>query len=170
MASAHYRQPWVLLNHPEFRMSPGNPNFKPSPYPTFVMYKHRTPPRSFAPANTELAAPPGMKSVPRYGYTGEFAQDDDGGEVFQHHSHGTAAPGAQVHTPPPPRVHGVSGSTPGYTATGVPPRASAQTVIGGSSTPPQRTTRQSTKRARNPDAINMPNTKLSRTDDRMDMP
>lgn len=140
MATSWYKQPWVLLSHPEFRMSPGVPNFKPSPYPNFVMYKHRTPPRSFEPANTELAggavaggAAPGMKSAhpPQYDYPVAHSIDDPA-EGFHRHSHGTASPGQQVHTPLAPRIHGVSGSTPGYTATGVPQRPSALTVVGGS--------------------------------------
>jgi hypothetical protein len=141
-AAAHYRQPWVLLSRPEFRMSPGNPNYHPSPYPTFVTYKHRAPPRSFEPANTELKGAPGMKSVSGYDYPVAFAKDDglidegpDDGLIplgFFNHSHGTSAPGAQVHTPPPPRIHGITGSSAGVTASGVPQRALAQTVVGGS--------------------------------------
>lgn len=49
MAAAHYRKEWVLLSNPEFRMAPGNPNFRPSPYPNVVMYPKLSAPRNNAP-------------------------------------------------------------------------------------------------------------------------
>lgn len=120
MATSHYRQTWVLLNHPEFRMSPGNPNFRASPYPNFVMYaKEGLQPRSMAPGYDGNTAP-GMKSginglIPPVAH-----RIHDG--LIEKPSSGTLFLNQAPPPPPPPHPHGVSGSTPGYTQSGVVPK------------------------------------------------
>ena len=106
-------------------MSPGNPNFRASPYPPFVMYKTRAPPRSFEPANTELSKP-GMRAVDPHpvayaiGSGADAGGDDaegDSGVPPMHsrelvvykpqRSQGREPPRGRTHALPPPREHGV---------------------------------------------------------------
>lgn len=127
MATKHYQQSWVLLNHPEFRSS-----YKPvnlAPLPPVVMYSKVAPPRNKAPGFE--TAPPTTRPLnplaPVSEPTVAHAIHDGLVETRPRRvpiriQRGAAPPGVYTYQRPPPRPHGVSGSVPGYTQSGVVPQ------------------------------------------------
>ena len=124
MSSAkHYQQSWVLLNHPEFKMSPGpRPLLKPPP--AMVMYSKVAPPRNNA---------PGYEGAPRTSVVSGFEPGvahaiHDVQHYFDTYSQGNRPLGTTGNVSSAPHPHGVSGSMPGYTQSGIVPPQTPMTV------------------------------------------
>jgi hypothetical protein len=142
---AHYRQPWVLLNNPEFKMAPGLMKV-PKPIPPVVMYKQVPAPRSMAPSWDDDGSgtyrkyinkpnnPPRHHQTPSSRGLEEEQETDRTSRIsstssFGLHSLFGSVSGSprllgtshEIYSTP----HNIQGGIPGQTATGIPPRSPA---------------------------------------------
>ena len=150
MAASHFKKEWVLLNHPEFRSSPGQMKV-PNQIQRPVMYKSVPGPRSMAPGYLDEEGTYRMYVNKRSIAPGHRIENPHAEGV--HNTTPTAAPASPAATVPfgtnagsPRGVHlrqgtaihssprSVYGSVPGYTATGVPKRTKSTSSSAGAST------------------------------------